>query len=282
MVLTELLTLQKGGASGPPIHRSHSVPVLNEDGSITQLDSLGGVFRVIPTTPQAIKGTVMETMMAVKIFPKKKLFDRARRSIKGNKTCDVCKQDVRNLPVTLLRGQNVQADNMRGTGVEGPRYMQVYGVHLCGYFSRVWQDVPILVIVSMLAYFCFLKQLLVSKIKSGAIAISLPLSCILGLLASMTLTTMVRRKYVWIYATTQYALVVLSAHLFFSLLHIQAVLSVCICLARWHNVWNLYYLRSSEFVEKAACRIKSTTKFSRGTTVGPTTRNSAADGYSHY
>ena len=32
-------------------------------------------------------------------------------------------------------------------------------------FTRVWQDVPVLVIVSMLAYFCFLEQLLVSKVK---------------------------------------------------------------------------------------------------------------------
>lgn len=60
LILTELLTLQKGGA-GPPIHRSHSVPVLNKDGSITQLDSLGGVFRVIPTTPRAVKGTILTT-----------------------------------------------------------------------------------------------------------------------------------------------------------------------------------------------------------------------------
>lgn len=136
-------------------------------------------------------------------------------SIKGNKMCDVCKQEVQNLPVTLLRIQNAQAHNMRGPGVriESARY-------------RVWQDVPILVIVSMLAYFCFLEQLLVSKMKSGAIAISLPFSCILGLLASMTSTTMVRRKYVWLYATIQFALVVLSAHLFYSLLHVQAVLSV--------------------------------------------------------
>ncbi|XP_039000311.1 uncharacterized protein LOC120126079 [Hibiscus syriacus] len=248
---------QKGGAAGPPIHRSQSVPVLIKDGNIIQLDSLGTVFRVIPTTPQADEGTVVTTSNIItksdtdgnddggEDIPEEEAVCRiclielgegaetlkmecgckgelalAHQecavkwfSIKGNKTCDVCKQEVRNLPVTLLRVQNVQVHNMRGTGLDAPRY-------------RVWQDVPILVIVSMLAYFCFLEQLLVSKMKSGAIAISLPFSCILGLLASMTSTTMVRRKHVWIYATVQFGLVVLSAHLFYSLLHVPAVLSI--------------------------------------------------------
>ena len=60
-ILTELLTLQEGGAR-PSIHRSHSVPVLSKDGSITQLDSLGGVFLVIPTTPHIVKETVLTTL----------------------------------------------------------------------------------------------------------------------------------------------------------------------------------------------------------------------------
>lgn len=73
-----------------------------------------------------------------------------------------------------------------------------------------------LVIISMLAYFCFLEQLLVrlaapppelsnlllyilgnisvsmqvGKMGTGAIAISLPFSCVLGLLSSMTSSTM--------------------------------------------------------------------------------------------
>lgn len=78
---------------------------------------------------------------------------------------------------------------------------------------------------------------------TGAIAISLPFSCILGLLASMTASTMgrssfgktlfnvflhsdpflvleysyaVMRRFVWIYASVQFALVVLFAHIFFS------------------------------------------------------------------
>ncbi|KAL9143581.1 hypothetical protein ABFS82_14G244400 [Erythranthe guttata] len=138
-------------------------------------------------------------------------------SIKGNKTCDVCKQDVRNLPVTLLRVQSSAIN--RNTSATNFGHMEINGY-------RVWQDVPILVIVSMLAYFCFLEQLLVDKMGSSAIAISLPFSCVLGLLASMTSSTMVKRRYVWVYASIQFALIVLFAHIFYNLLHVQPVLSI--------------------------------------------------------
>nr|AFK43529.1 unknown [Lotus japonicus] len=78
----------------------------------------------------------------------------------------------------------------------------------------------------MLAYFCFLEQLLVSKMGTGAIAISLPFSCVLGLLSSMTSSTMVKSRFIWIYASVQFALVVLFAHIFYSVVHVQAVLSI--------------------------------------------------------
>ncbi|KAL8487811.1 hypothetical protein ACS0TY_024215 [Phlomoides rotata] len=138
-------------------------------------------------------------------------------SIKGNRTCDVCKQDVRNLPVTLLKLQNPPNVIRRPSAVpqqrEGPRY-------------RVWQDVPVLVMVSMLAYFCFLEQLLVSDMGPRALAISLPFSCVLGLLSSMIASTMVSRSYIWAYASFQFAIVILFAHIFYAVLNVNAILSV--------------------------------------------------------
>ncbi|KAL2533659.1 RING/U-box superfamily protein [Abeliophyllum distichum] len=244
------------GVTQFPIHRSRSVPVLTKDRSIKQMDYLGSVFRVIPTTPQVAEQITITSVASPTIdtdetdnygedIPQEEAVCRiclvelgegsdtlkmeccckgelalAHQecaikwfSIKGGKTCDVCKQEVQNLPVTILRLQNIQP---RGNGTH-PAAIARY---------RVCQDVPILVIISMLAYFCFLEQLLVKKMGSSAIAISLPFSCILGLLASMTSTTMVRRRYAWIYATIQFGLVVLFAHVFYSLLHVQAVLAV--------------------------------------------------------
>ncbi|CAH9078178.1 unnamed protein product [Cuscuta epithymum] len=236
-----------------PIHRSHSVPDLNKDGSSRQ-GHIGSLYRVIPSTsPQVTAQSITTAKGAPADDGNENLGEDITQedavcricmvelgegtdtlkmecsckgelalahkecavkwfSIKGNKICDVCRQEVKNLPVTLLKIQN----NLSGFGVAQAAILQY----------RIWQDVPILVIVSMLAYFCFLEQLLVAKMGSGAIAISLPFSCILGLLASMTSTTMVRRKYVWVFATSQFVLVVLFAHIFYSLLHIQAVLSV--------------------------------------------------------
>ncbi|KAJ0084220.1 hypothetical protein Patl1_30709 [Pistacia atlantica] len=238
------------------IYRSLSVPVNNKEGSIRRMDSF---FRVIPATPRVKEREVVsDTSQIVEAenssdadgedIPEEEAVCRicmvelceggetlkmecsckgelalAHKecaikwfTIKGNKTCDVCKQEVQNLPVTLLR---IQSMRTRNGGADRGQLADLNGY-------RVWQEVPVLVIVSMLAYFCFLEQLLVAKMGTGAIAISLPFSCVLGLLSSMTSSTMVKRRFVWVYASIQFALVVLFAHIFYSLVQVQAVLSV--------------------------------------------------------
>ncbi|XP_043701828.1 uncharacterized protein LOC122652211 isoform X2 [Telopea speciosissima] len=204
--------------------RSLSVPVNNKGRGIKQTESLGGGFRVIPSTPKVTEGSTAMSNATTpsgdaenndadgEDIPEEEAVCRiclielgegpdtlklecsckgelalAHQecaikwfSIKGNKTCDVCKQEVQNLPVTLLRIQNVRTLNPNANRSR-QRAVSQY---------RVWQDVPVVVIVSMLAYFCFLEQLLVTKMGTGAIAMSLPFSCILGLLASMTSSTM--------------------------------------------------------------------------------------------
>ncbi|XXG44638.1 hypothetical protein AAC387_Pa01g4384 [Persea americana] len=256
--VAEQLPLPKKGVQRH-MSRSLSVPVNVKTRSIKRMDSLGGVIRVIPATPRIAEGsgTPLNDIPTKNVennddgedIPEEEAVCRiclielgeegstfklecsckgelalAHQEcavkwfcIKGNKNCDVCKEEVRNLPVTLLRLQNVQAANIRminrARRTDDERY-------------RILQDVPILVIVGMLAYFCFLEQLLVGHMGNRAIAIALPFSCVLGLLASMTSATMVPKRFVWVYASIQFALVVLFAHLFHSLLLIQAVLSI--------------------------------------------------------
>ncbi|VVB16744.1 unnamed protein product [Arabis nemorensis] len=289
IVLSKSESAHGGSAAAPltpsskgsvQIARSRSVPVNvnDKEGSLNRMDSF---FRVIPSTPRVKEGDMfpnaseandtetgeadgediredeavcriclvelceggetlkMECSCKGELALAHKDCALKWFTIKGNKTCEVCKQEVKNLPVTLLRIQSI-----RNSGI--------HQLDVTGY--RVWQEVPVLVIISMLAYFCFLEQLLVEKMGTGAIAISLPFSCILGLLASMTASTMVMRRFVWIYASVQFALVVLFAHIFYSVVKLQPVLSVllstfagfgvCICgssvmveFVRWKRRW---------------------------------------------
>ncbi|KAI3826501.1 hypothetical protein L1987_00549 [Smallanthus sonchifolius] len=240
------------------IYRSQSVPILSENTHYKRMDSF---FRVIPTTPRVKDFDVLtptpttdddadgddiaeeeavcriclvelceggETLKmecsckgelalahkecAIKWF-----------SLKGNKTCDVCHQDVENLPVTLLRIHSTVRNRDNGTTeaqdhhVEVNAYSDIY---------RVWQETPILVIVSALAYFCFLEEILVGKMGASSIAISLPFSCVLGLFSSMTSSAMVKPRFVWLYASIQFAFVVIFAHIFCSVVHRKPILSI--------------------------------------------------------
>ncbi|KAK6164078.1 hypothetical protein DH2020_000942 [Rehmannia glutinosa] len=230
------------------ISRSLSVPVINKEKGIQRMNSF---FRVIPWTPRA-KEDDSEVSMATKgddennesngeDIPEEEAVCRicfvelceggetlkmecsckgelalAHQecavkwfAIKGNKTCDICKQEVRNLPVTLLRIQSAINRNTRQLILERWNSMDT-GKSTTARFGRN----------------CLFSSLSVRKMDTSAIAISVPFSCALGLLSSVTSSTMVKRKFVWVYASIQFTLVVLFAHIFYNLVHVQAVVSI--------------------------------------------------------
>ncbi|KAL0555490.1 hypothetical protein IC582_009437 [Cucumis melo] len=255
----------EGGISEPPIpirelaqrsmHRSHSLPLIRKDGSVLLR---GNIVRLIPISPNIGK-EIHLTPFKSPTYHNDENIDAGEHiseeavcricliefgnspetfkmecnckgelalahqecatkwfSTKGNRICDVCRQEVQNLSIELLPVHAVQTYNIQGSGAN-PVAITRY---------RVWQDVPFLVIMNMLAYFGFLEQLLAGKMGSSALAISLPFSCIFGLLASMTAATMVLKEYIWIYAAVQLSLVIAFSHVFYSKLHMQAIVAV--------------------------------------------------------
>uniref|UniRef100_A0A7N0R8P7 RING-CH-type domain-containing protein n=1 Tax=Kalanchoe fedtschenkoi TaxID=63787 RepID=A0A7N0R8P7_KALFE len=232
------------------ISRSLSVPASDKDQNLQRADSF---FRVVPSTAQSIaSGSAGNDEAGGEDLPEEEAICRicfvelcvAGRqtlklecscrgelalahqdcavkwfSVKGNQTCDVCNQQVQNLPVHLLR---IPSDAATPAVTPRPSHHQESG----GYSG--WNDVPILTLVSMLAYFCFLEELLViaGKMSTSAISVSLPFSCLLGLLSSMASCMLVRRRFIWLYAATQFAFVALFAHIFYSVVRMQAILAI--------------------------------------------------------
>ncbi|KAI3887095.1 hypothetical protein MKX03_009739 [Papaver bracteatum] len=149
-------------------HMARSLSVPDKARTIRRMDSLGGVFRVIPTTPRVTESSCTTS----------------------------------NMPPTPHTGILLLIDPL-------------IGAYIRHFFEKSSQDVPILVIVSMLGYFCFLEQLLVGKMGTGAIAISLPFACIFW---SSCINDIINHgKYIWVLASVEFVMVVFFTHILHSL-----------------------------------------------------------------
>ncbi|KAI4330315.1 hypothetical protein MLD38_028613 [Melastoma candidum] len=248
------------------IRRSLSVPANDKQNRLRRAESF---YRVVPSTPRAKEGDASHQSSSIEQVHENESDEE--EILEEEAVCRICLAELYEGGETLkmecsCRGELALAHQecaMKWFSIKGNKTCEVCKREVEDHsLYRLWQELPILIVISMLGYFCFLEQLLVGQMGSGAVAISLPLAFLLGILSSMTSSTMVKGKYIWVYASAQFSLVVVFAHFLYSLVHLQAVFSILFAsfagfgvamstcaviseLLRWKRRWYAHSLQQS-------------------------------------
>lgn len=131
--------------------------------------------------------------------------------IKGDRVCDVCGSVVNNIPVTVVPFV-VKETSSHSLSMEAQTVRRA-----------VWQDVLIMGTINTMAHFCFIEQLLVYKLGTKALPISISFAFIIGFLAAVTTIALVSRRYIWLYAFVQFALLCFFGYIFFVKTELEAM-----------------------------------------------------------
>ncbi|XP_052206700.1 uncharacterized protein LOC127811043 isoform X4 [Diospyros lotus] len=126
-------------------------------------------------------------------------------SMRGNKQCDVCGQEVSNLPVILLQPPTSMQRN--NTLDHNQQNLNPEMVSVLEYFVTP-------MVISSFCYFCLLEQPLVGDMQNEVMVIALACAVTLDLLSSTFVILLAAINYIWTYAALQFALVATIIFLF--------------------------------------------------------------------
>eukprot|EP00850_Spirogloea_muscicola_P022190 SM000281S10758 [mRNA] locus=s281:84733:86484:- [translate_table: standard] len=141
--------------------------------------------------------------------------------IRGNRTCEVCGVEVRNLPVTLVRLAAPPSHDAEVTSSVGlPRPVEVARWR--------WPESIALGFISMPVYVLYFQFLLLGDMsKQANYSTSIPFGVGVGIVTSLaTCISVSERVHLWLFPVIQFGLVALFSHLLFDTVQMGAAASI--------------------------------------------------------